>query len=128
LHPPVPGGLYRSPLRPVHCLVLRRSLAIREQAYLALVGVPSLFGSAKLSLKFILDLMRLPADAMQLYLISNPFHVYFTSALTCMSMFSLSTIVTVFLTGLGGLRVRRALISLIIVIVVLSAAVLGLRL
>ena len=102
--------------------------AIREQAYLALVGVPSLFGSAKLSLKFILDLMRLPADAMQLYLISNPFHVYFTSALTCMSMLSLSTIVTAFLTGLGGLRVRRALISLAIVIVVLSAAVLGLRL
>jgi Na+/H+-dicarboxylate symporter/ABC-type amino acid transport substrate-binding protein len=102
-------------------------LGIREQAYLALVGVPSLFGSAKLSLKFILDLMRLPADAMQLYLISNPFHVYFTSALTCMSMLSLSTIVTAFLTGLGGFRVRRALISLVIVVVVISAAVLGLR-
>ena len=100
---------------------------IREQAYLALVGVPSLFGSAKLSLMFILDLMKLPADAMQLYLISNPFHIYFTSALTCMSMLSLSTIVTAFLTGLGGLRVRRALISLVIVIIVLSAAVLGLR-
>ncbi|HNO07526.1 MAG: cation:dicarboxylate symporter family transporter [Methanomicrobiales archaeon] len=101
---------------------------IQEQAYLALVGVPSLFGSAKLSLQFILELMKLPADAMQLYLISNPFHVYFASALTCMSMFSLSAIVTAFLTGLGGLRMRRALIALAIVIIVLSAAVLGLRL
>lgn len=101
---------------------------IREQTFLALAGVPSLFGSPKLSLQFILELMRLPADAMQLYLISNPFHVYFASALTCMSMFSLSAIVTAFLTGLGGLRAKRALISLVIVIVVLSAAVVGLRL
>jgi ABC-type amino acid transport substrate-binding protein len=102
-------------------------LGMQEQFFLALAGVPSLFGSPKLSLQFILELMRLPADAMQLYLISNPFHVYFASALTCMSMFSLSVICTAFLTGLGGLKVKRALLSVVIVIIVLSVAVLGLR-
>jgi len=101
---------------------------IQEQAYLALVGVPSLFGSPKLSLQFILEQMRLPADALQLYLISNPFHVYFASALTCMSMFSLSAICTAFLTGIGGLRMKRALISIVIVVVVLSTTVVGLNL
>ncbi len=54
---------------------------LQEQAFLALVGVPSLFGSAKLSLPFILQMMRLPADAMQLYLIASPLLIYFTSAL-----------------------------------------------
>jgi ABC-type amino acid transport substrate-binding protein len=102
-------------------------LEIKEQIYLALVGVPSLFGSPKLSLQFILEQMRLPADAMQLYLISNPFHVYFASALTCMSMFSLSAICTAFLTGIGTLRVKRALLSIVITVIVLSATVAGLN-
>jgi Na+/H+-dicarboxylate symporter/ABC-type amino acid transport substrate-binding protein len=101
---------------------------IREQIYLALVGVPSLFGSPKLSLQFILEQMKLPADAMQLYLISNPFHVYFASALTCMSMFSLSAICTAFLTGVGKLRMKRALMAIIITVIVLSTTVVGLSL
>ena len=100
---------------------------IQEQAYLALVGVPSLFGSPKLSLQFILEQMKLPADAMQLYLISNPFHVYFASALTCMSMFALSAICTAFLTGVGKLRMKRALMSIVITVIVLSATVVGLN-
>ncbi|MDD1709010.1 MAG: transporter substrate-binding domain-containing protein, partial [Methanoregulaceae archaeon] len=100
---------------------------IQEQAYLALVGVPSLFGSPKLSLQFILEQMRLPADALQLYLISNPFHVYFASALTCMSMFALSAICTAFLTGIGSLRMKRALMSIVITVIVLSATVVGLN-
>ena len=75
------------------------------------MGVPSLFGSTKVSLPFILQMMRLPADAMQLYLIASPLLIYFTAALSCMSIFALSAICTAFLTGVGKLRVRRALFS-----------------
>ena len=102
---------------------------LQEQALLALLGVPSLFGSAKVSLPFILQMMRLPADAMELYLVASPLQVYFTAALSCMSIFALSAIGTAFLTGVGRLRVRRALISaavgavaLVSVVVVLNAA------
>jgi ABC-type amino acid transport substrate-binding protein len=102
---------------------------LQEQATLALVGVPSLFGSAKLSLPFILQMMRLPADAMQLYLIASPLLIYFTSALSCMSIFALSAIGTAYLTGVGKLRARRALysagvgvVALVSVVLVLNAA------
>lgn len=68
--------------------------ALQEQVLLALLGVPSLFGSAKVSLPFILEMMRLPADAMGTYLVASPLQVYFTAALDCMSIFALSAIGT----------------------------------
>jgi Na+/H+-dicarboxylate symporter/ABC-type amino acid transport substrate-binding protein len=101
---------------------------LKDQLFLAAVGVPSLFGPAKLSLQFLLQVMQLPADAFQLYIISNPLYVYFVKALTCMSIFSFATICTAFLSGCGGLRLKRALFSIIIVVMVLSSVVLGLRL
>ncbi len=100
---------------------------LQEQVFLALVGVPSLFGSTKVSLPFILQMMRLPADAMQLYLIASPLQIYFTSALTCMSIFALSAICTAFLTGLGKLRVKRAMYSTVVAVVVFFAVVLALN-
>ena len=100
---------------------------LQEQVFLALVGVPSLFGSTKVSLPFILQMMRLPADAMQLYLIASPLQIYFTSALTCMSIFALSAICTAFLTGLGRLRVKRAMYSTVVAVVVFFAVVLALN-
>lgn len=100
---------------------------LSEQAFLALVGVPSLFGSAKLSLPFILQMMRLPADAMQLYLIAGPLQVYFTSALSCMSIFAVCAIGTAYLTGVAKLRMRRALYSAVIGVVVLTTVVLALN-
>lgn len=103
------------------------SLEIKDQLFLAVVGVPSLFGPAKLSLQFLLQVMQLPADAFQLYIISSPLYVYFVKALTCMSIFSFSTICTAFLSGCGGLRLKKALFSIIIVVAILSSVVLGLR-
>jgi Na+/H+-dicarboxylate symporter/ABC-type amino acid transport substrate-binding protein len=103
-------------------------LDLKDQLTLAVVGVPSLFGPAKLSLQFLLQVMQLPADAFQLYLISNPLYVYFVKALTCMSIFSFSTICTAFLSGCGALRLRRALISMILIVIILSSIILGLRL
>jgi Na+/H+-dicarboxylate symporter/ABC-type amino acid transport substrate-binding protein len=103
-------------------------LELKDQVNLAVIGVPSIFGPAKLSIPFLLQVMQLPADAFQLYIISEPLYVYFVKALTCMSIFSFSTICTAFLSGCGGLRLKRALISIIIVAAILSSAVLGLRL
>ncbi|MDD1752239.1 MAG: cation:dicarboxylase symporter family transporter [Methanotrichaceae archaeon] len=103
-------------------------LELNDQIFLAMAGIPSIFGPAKLSIQFLLELMQLPADALRLYIISSPFHVYFVTALTCMSIFSFSTICTAFLSGCGGLRLKRALFSIIIVAAILSSVVLGLRL
>lgn len=103
-------------------------LGLKDQVNLAVVGVPSFFGSSKLALQFLLQMTHLPSDAMQLFIISNPFTIYFATSLTCMAIFSFSTICTAFLTGCGGLRFRRALFSIIIVLVILSSVALGLRL
>lgn len=77
-------------------------LGLKDQVNLAVVGVPSFFGSSKLALQFLLQMTHLPSDAMQLFIISNPFTIYFATSLTCMAIFSFSTICTAFLT-----RVRR---------------------
>lgn len=110
------GWYYNSPLE------------IKDQINLALVGVPSFFGSSKLAVQMHLQVGHLPADAFQLYLVSQPFSIYFATALTCMAIFSFSAICTAFLTGSGRLRLKRALFSIIIVAAILSAAALGLRL
>ncbi|MDD1758749.1 MAG: cation:dicarboxylase symporter family transporter [Methanotrichaceae archaeon] len=102
-------------------------LELIDQVRLAVVGIPSLFGSSVLAVQFLLETMKLPTDALQIYQISQSFHVYFSAALFCMSVFALSTICTAFLTGCGGLRLKRALLSIIIVAAILSSVVLGLR-
>lgn len=102
-------------------------LGLRDQVSLAVIGVPSFFGSSKLALQFLLQVMQLPADALQLFIISNSFHIYFSTALTCMAIFSFSTICTAFLSGCGGLRLRRAALSLIILVAILISVVVGLR-
>jgi len=71
--------------------------------------------------------MQLSADAFQLYIISEPFWTYFVKALTCMAIFSFSSICIAFLSGCGGLRLKRALFFIIIVAAILSPVVLGLR-
>jgi Na+/H+-dicarboxylate symporter/ABC-type amino acid transport substrate-binding protein len=104
------------------------SLELQDQIKLAIIGIPSLFGSSSLAVQFLLKTMTLPADALQIYQISQSIHIYFTTALFCMSVFALSTICTAFLTGCGGLRLRRALLSMIIVAAILSSVILGLGL
>jgi Na+/H+-dicarboxylate symporter/ABC-type amino acid transport substrate-binding protein len=103
-------------------------LELQDQIKLAIIGIPSLFGSSVLAVQFLLETMTLPTDALQIYQISHSIHVYFTTALFCMSIFALSTICTAFLTGCGGLRLKRALLSIIIVVAILSSIVLGLGL
>jgi len=104
------------------------SLELQDQIKLAIIGIPSLFGSSSLAVQFLLKTMTLPADALQIYQISQSIHIYFTTALFCMSVFALSTICTAFLTGCGGLRLRRALLSMITVAAILSSVILGLGL
>ncbi|MDD1752940.1 MAG: cation:dicarboxylase symporter family transporter, partial [Methanotrichaceae archaeon] len=103
-------------------------LELQDQIRLAIIGIPSLFASSFLAVQFLLETLKLPADALQIYQISQSFHVYFTTALFCMSAFALSTICIAFLTGCGGLRLKRALFSIIIIITIFSSVVLGLRL
>jgi len=103
-------------------------LELQDQIKLAIIGIPSLFGSSLLAVQFLLETMTLPVDALQIYQISHSIHVYFTTALFCMSIFALSTICTAFLTGCGGLRLKKALLSIIIIVAILSSIVLGLGL
>ena len=103
-------------------------LSLKDQIVLTILGIPSLFGSSTMAVQFLLETLTLPADAIQLYQISYSFHVYFTTALFCMSIFAISTICIAFLTGCGGLRLKRAILSIIIVVAILSSTVLGLGL
>ncbi len=98
-----------------------------DRFVLILAGIPSLFGSSIISVQSLLDLMHLPADALELYESSHSFHVYFITGLTCMSIFSFTVIGVASFTGMASIRWKRLAVSAIMVIAVFIAVILGLR-
>ena len=80
------------------------------QIKLIAVGIPSFFGSSKVSVESLLSLMHLPADAYNLYISSGIIRQCFVATLTCMSIFSFTTISIAFLTNKFRLQWKRVVI------------------
>jgi Na+/H+-dicarboxylate symporter len=72
--------LYNSPLN------------LSEQVKLVAVGIPNLFGSSKVAVLSLLNLMHLPSDAYNLYISTGLLRQRLEAPLTCMSIFSFATI------------------------------------
>ncbi|HWQ20472.1 MAG TPA: cation:dicarboxylase symporter family transporter [Methanotrichaceae archaeon] len=102
-------------------------LETSDRLKLIFAGIPSLFGSPTVSVQFLLDLMHLPADAMELFQSSNSIHIHFVTGLTCMSIFTFTVICIASFTGLAGIRWKRLVLSALLIIAVFSAVVFGLR-
>ncbi|WAC05866.1 MAG: cation:dicarboxylase symporter family transporter [Methanoregula sp.] len=98
-----------------------------EQVKLIVVGIPSFFGSSKISVISLLDLMHLPADAYNLYISSGILRQAFVAPLSVISIFSFSTITIALTTNRCRFRWRRALMSLFIVILLAALLIAGLH-
>ena len=83
-------------------------LDLSEQIKLIAVGIPSFFGSSKVTVESLLNLMHLPADAYNLYISSGILRQCFVATLTCMSIFSFTTISIALLTNKCQLQWKRA--------------------
>jgi len=105
----------------------KNPLPLMEQLQLVLVGIPSFFGSSKLSVISLLDLMRLPADAFNLYISSGILRQAFVAPLSVISIFSFSTITIALTTNRARFRWKRAIMSIIVVIVLAALMIAGLH-
>jgi Na+/H+-dicarboxylate symporter/ABC-type amino acid transport substrate-binding protein len=99
-------------------------LDLSEQIKLIAVGIPTIFGSSKLSVISLLNLMHLPSDAYNLYISTGLTRQRFVASLTSMSIFSFTTISIVFITNKYRIRWKR-MISVILLTLLLVVLMLG---
>ena len=102
-------------------------LDLLEQLQLVVVGIPSFFGSSKLAVISLLDLMHLPADAYNLYISSGILRQAFVAPLSVISIFSFTTITIALTTDRARFRWKRAAMSLLAVILLAALLIAGLH-
>nr|WP_320160495.1 cation:dicarboxylase symporter family transporter [uncultured Methanoregula sp.] len=105
----------------------KNPLDLVDQLQLIVVGIPSFFGSSKLSVISLLNLMHLPADAYNLYISSGILRQAFVAPLSVISIFSFSTITIALTTNRARFRWKRAIISVLVVLVLAAVLIAGLH-
>ncbi len=102
-------------------------LDLLSQLQLVVVGIPSFFGSSKLAVASLLDLMHLPADAYNLYISSGILRQAFVAPLSVISIFSFTTITIALTTNRARFRWKRAIMALVVVILLAALLIAGLH-
>jgi len=102
-------------------------LNLPEQLKLAAVGIPSFFGSSKVSVEWLLNLMHLPADSFNLYISTGILRQSFVAAMASMSIFSFTVISAALISGRYKLQWKKAISSLLLIILVLVILLAGLN-
>ena len=102
-------------------------LGVIGQLRLIVIGIPSFFGSSKLSVVSLLNLMHLPADAYNLYISSGILRQAFVAPLSVISIFSFSTITIALSTGRARFRWKRAAVSLVGAVLLAAIIIAGLH-
>lgn len=102
-------------------------LDLPGQIQLVILGIPSFFGSSKLSVITLLDLMHLPADAYNLYISSGILRQAFVAPLSVISIFAFTTITIALTTDRARFRWKRAAVSLLAVTLLAALLIAGLH-
>jgi Na+/H+-dicarboxylate symporter/ABC-type amino acid transport substrate-binding protein len=102
-------------------------LDLIEQVQLIVVGIPSFFGSSKLSVVSLLNLLHLPADAYNLYISSGILRQAFVAPLSVISIFSFTTITIALTTSRARFRWKRAIMSVLVVLLLAVLLISGLH-
>ena len=102
-------------------------LGLAEQLQLIAVGIPSFFGSSKLSVLSLLTLMSLPADAYNLYISSGLLRQAFVAPLSVISIFAFTTITIALTRNQAQFRWKRAIMSHLVVIILAALLIAGLH-
>lgn len=102
-------------------------LGVWEHINLAVSGILSLFGSPMNAIPFLLDQMRLPADAFNLYVITTVVTQRFQVLLAAIGLAVFSLIGTCFVAWMSKIRIRRLIMTLVITGVILVGSSLGIK-
>ncbi len=103
-------------------------LNLERQLILISGGFLSLFSSYRAAIEFMLNLLGLPNDAINLYMSSYSLHVHLVAPLVSMSIFSFAAICTALLSNFARFRLKKAIFSALVVVIVFSVSIIGLNL
>ena len=90
-------------------------------------GFPSFFGSVAVAMPFALDLMKLPADMFQLFLVTGIYAANISDCLAAMHLMALTLLVACASSGTLRLRWRRVGVVLVTTVLVTGILLLGTR-
>lgn len=90
-------------------------------------GLLSYFGNVAVAMPFLLDLMRLPADMFQLFLLTGVYCGRMSDALGAMDMFTFAALVACASSGMMRIQWRRAGLILAGAVVIFLLAIFGVR-
>ena len=90
-------------------------------------GLLSYFGNVAVAVPFLLDLMRLPADMFQIFLLTGVYCGRMSDALGAMDMFTFAALVACASSGMMRIQWRRVILILIGAVVVILVAIIGVR-
>jgi Na+/H+-dicarboxylate symporter len=87
-------------------------------------GLLSFFGGVDVAMPFMLDLMRIPADLYQLYVVTGVINGRFATLLAAMNLVIFTLLATASLTGVMSIS-KKKLINYVVVSLLLTAGVIG---
>ena len=90
-------------------------------------GLLSYFGNVAVAMPFLLDLMRLPADIFQLFLLTGVYCGRMSDALGAMDMFTFAALVACASSGMMRIQWRRVILILAGSAIILVVAIVGVR-
>jgi len=90
-------------------------------------GLLSYFGNVAVAMPFLLDLMRLPADIFQLFLLTGVYCGRMSDALGAMDMFTFAALVACASSGMMRIQWRRVILILSGAAILLLVAIVGVR-
>ncbi|MDJ0678414.1 MAG: cation:dicarboxylase symporter family transporter [Xenococcaceae cyanobacterium MO_167.B52] len=97
-------------------------MGITDYGVYITAGFPSFFGSVAVAMPFALDIMRLPADMFQLFLVTGVYAANISDCLAAMHLIALTLLVAC--ASSGTLRLRWKRVGIVLVTAVLIAGIL----
>jgi Na+/H+-dicarboxylate symporter len=103
------------------------SVSLLEYPNFIFSGLFSFFGSVDVAIPFMLDLLRIPADAFQLYLVTGVVNGRLATLLAAMNLVTFTLMATCAITGLMAINWRKVVIYSLVSVVLTVGLTLGSR-
>ncbi len=100
------------------------TLSLTQYPTFIFAGLLSFFGGVDVAMPFMLDLMRIPADLYQLYVVTGVINGRFATLLAAMNLVVFTLLATASVTGIMAVN-KKKLINYIVVTLFLTGAVIG---
>ncbi|MEA2079101.1 MAG: cation:dicarboxylase symporter family transporter [Pseudomonadota bacterium] len=102
-------------------------LGFSDYPALLTTGLLSYFGNVAVAMPFVLDLMQVPADMFQIFLLTGVYCGRMSDALGAMDMFTFAALVACFASGMVQIQWQRLIMILLGAVAVITVSIVGVR-